>query len=406
VGKAANLRDRISSYFGAAVSPRVGQMLKEARRIRILPLRSEIEALVMEAKWIKSLKPKYNIVFRDDKNYFFVVITKPPDGGFPRIFITHQPKQIKNLNSKSKSYEVLGPYVSGRALRTTLRLLRRIFPYCTCQKPHERLCIQSQLGLCPGYCCQKNRTATPAERRVYHENISNIVKVLTGKGASLLKSLDKKIAGLVREKRFEEAALVRDEIRGLEKIFHHRGIIREVNMREVTSAAKTIAHLARILDLPRYPSRIECYDASVMSNTGPVGAMVVFENGAPQKAEWRLFRMRLPGSAGDPHFITEMILRRLKHKEWSLPQLIIVDGGIAQLNAIRDALKQSNLDIPSIAIAKGKTKNDRVIFGKPVKEIPVKTMPKDVSRLITYIRNETHRFAISFQRRTRKLSGR
>lgn len=392
VGKAANLRERVRSYFAATVSDKVSRLRAEARQLKILPLGSEIEALIEEAAYIKRHRPKYNVLLRDDKNYFFVGFTRER---FPRIFVTHQPRQVRNA-------EFLGPYVSGRALKSTLRLIRRIFPYCTCPKPHARMCLQSQLGLCPGYCCLKSAAPTQKDRRAYAARISRVKKILTGKSAALKRELERELRRAARERRFEDAARIRDELRGLTRILEHRGLLLPLETKEAPEPSGTLPALQKILGMRGFPGRIECYDASVIAGAYAVGAMTAFENGVPDTSGWRLFRMRRRGIPNDPAQIEEMLSRRLTHREWRLPDLIIVDGGVTQLGAVRNTLRKARLVVPSAAIAKGKQKNDRLVFGDPPKLIPVSKLPREVSRLLTRIRNETHRFAISYHRRLRR----
>src|SRR3989344_8602597 len=130
IGKAANLKKRLSSYFRKNVGGKTKEMLHEATKLEWIETTSEVEALIKEAELIKKYRPKYNYLMRDDKNYFFVGVTKEE---FPRIFLTHQPI-LGSRTSRGKS-DFLGPFTNGGALKEVLRLLRRTFPYCTCKKP-------------------------------------------------------------------------------------------------------------------------------------------------------------------------------------------------------------------------------------------------------------------------------
>ncbi len=384
IGKAANLRKRLSSYFLKEVSEKVFWLKQEAKKLQILPLNSEIEALIKEAAFIKSYRPKYNILFRDDKNYFFVVFSKET---FPRIFITHQINRQKNR--KLKISEILGPYVDGRALKITLRLIRKIFPYCSCKKPHARTCLQNQLGLCPGYCCKKNSNPTFSQIKLYAKNIRNIKQILAGKSTKLQKELEKNLKRAAEKMQFEEAAKIRDQLKGLSKILEHRGIIQNESKRKIKSILKL-------------PQRIECYDASVLSAKNAVGAMTVFVNGKAETSGWRLFKMRYQGRPNDPKQIQEMIERRLLHLEWPLPNLIIVDGGIPQLKAAQQAIKKANLKIPVIAIAKGKKKQERIVQDSPPIVKSLAEIPEELANTLRRIRDATHRFSINYHRRLRK----
>ena len=141
IGKAKNLKNRLKQYLNSKIhSPFIEQLLNEAKKLETRTTNSEIEALILESKLIKEKRPKYNIMLRDDKQYFYIAFTKEE---FPKIFLTHQ-----LLNN-----EYIGPFTDGVALKTTLRLLRRIFPYCSCKQTHHNLCLNYHIGKCPGYCC-------------------------------------------------------------------------------------------------------------------------------------------------------------------------------------------------------------------------------------------------------------
>lgn len=394
VGKAANLRERVRSYFAAHVSEKIERLRSEAVALKILPLASEIEALVKEAAFIKRRRPKYNVLLRDDKNYFFAAITEET---FPRIFITHQPKKLTHAR-------VIGPFVSGRALRSTLRLIRRIFPYCTCPKPHRRICLQEQLGLCPGYCCRKNAAPSAEDIRRYRRGIAHIETILRGKNRALQYELERNLRHAVREKRFEDAALIRDKLRGLTRILEHRGVLLPFERNESPCRQEALAGLRQMLDARRPMHRIECYDASVISGTHAVGAMTVFVCGRPEPSAWRLFRMRRTGIPNDPAQIEEMVSRRLLHREWPLPDLMLIDGGAAQLAAARRALGRSHRAVSVAAIAKGKAKRERLLWGDPPRAREITSLPHDIANMLLRIRDATHRFSLSYHRRSRRKS--
>ncbi|MBI2053075.1 MAG: GIY-YIG nuclease family protein, partial [Candidatus Ryanbacteria bacterium] len=163
IGKAANLRARLRSYLAPGWKE---NMLREAKTLGWHKLSSDIEALIEESRLIKEYKPRYNILFRDDKNYFFVVITRDK---FPRIYLTHQPQgqkskikgqksKVKSQRSKTKnqkSSEYIGPFTDGNSIKRVLRLLRTAFPYCTCSSltRHKRRCVNAEIGKCLGFCC-------------------------------------------------------------------------------------------------------------------------------------------------------------------------------------------------------------------------------------------------------------
>src|SRR3989344_5294032 len=222
IGKAGNLRARLTSYWRKNISDKVRQMVLEATTLKWSEAKSEVDALIKEAELIKTHIPKYNILMRDDKNYFYVVFTAEE---FPKIYLTHQPS---NLNANH-----IGPFTSGVALKSTLRLLRSIFPFCTCKEIHKRPCLNSEIGLCPGYCCLRidprpelnDQEVRPQRenRDEYKKNIKNIVSVLSGKASKLQRQLGLEMRESSRRQDFEQAAKLRDQIIGLENVLKHAG---------------------------------------------------------------------------------------------------------------------------------------------------------------------------------------
>lgn len=398
IGKAANLRARLRSYFGGNQSEKISRLLSESKTLEVRPLESEIEAILKEAEFIRKIRPKYNVLLRDDKNYFFVAITREK---LPRIFVTHQPRQIANA-------EFIGPFVNGRTLRHVLKLVREYFPYCTCRQPHSRLCLEAQLGNCPGYCCRSGSQPSKEDIAHYSANIREIKMLLQGKINPLKTSLRKRIEKAARLRQFELAAEYRRHYEGLEAISRHRGFIETFVLPEPAPdpGIRAMEHLAAELRLKEIPERIEVYDVSMISGANAVGAMTVFIAGKPARSEWRLFGIRKARSTDDPGMIAEVIDRRLKHPEWHLPDALIVDGGVGQLNAAVRAAGKLAKRFSVAAIAKGAgRKNDRLIFTSPtggLKTLSFKRLSRELARFLAGARNETHRFALSYHRRRRK----
>lgn len=398
IGKAANLRARLRGYFGAAPGEKTKLLLEEAEKIKFISTDSEIEALLEEAHAIKKLRPKYNVLWRDDKNYFFVGITKET---FPRIFLTHQIQRARGKPS-AREMTFIGPFVSGRALRHTLRMLRELFLYCTCRKPHARVCLSAQLTLCPGYCCEIGRTHTPRDVKAYQENIRSIVWILTGRGAALQNRLRKEIQESARRAAFERAHFLKHQLENLEKIFAHKGLIESVSLVRDTESTPTPEALGGLLGTGPV-ERIEGYDISMISGDAAVGAMVSFAHGIAEKGDWRLFRIKTASPTNDPGMMAEVISRRFSHPEWQFPDLIIVDGGKTQRAAARAALHKKHLAIPLAAIAKGRGRtHDTLLFGEPVRAILFTKLPEPVALYFKKIRDAAHQFVLSFHRRRRR----
>ena len=383
IGKAVNLRLRLLSYADPnAIEARKRKMLEEARRVEWKECESEIEALIEEAAAIKQYKPPYNIVFRDDKQYLFVGFGKEK---FSRIIIAHQ---------RNKNLEYIGPFTDAGSLRLVLKSIRKIFPYCTCKEKHKRLCIRAQIGRCLEICCLKNPPAEDARETIYKKNVRAIKNVLKGRRQDVLKTLEKEMRELSKNQNFEEARMVRDQIAALENIFRHAAVIRrELDPERV----KTLVLVKELLGLPDIPRRIEGYDISNLQGKNAVGSMVVFYEGAPKKEDYRLFKIRFKETPNDIAMLQEVLLRRLKHDEWPLPDLFLIDGGLGQLNAAKHVLGLYQLKLTVAALAK----REEELWVGPKKKFELKRLAPSLLYLFQHIRNEAHRFAVTFHRKRR-----
>ncbi|MDP3935173.1 MAG: UvrB/UvrC motif-containing protein [Candidatus Giovannonibacteria bacterium] len=391
IGKAANLRARLRSRI----------LPKETKSISWEILNSEVEALIREAELIKKHLPKYNVLMRDDKQYFYVGFSK---NKFPKIFITHQ---------KNREADYIGPFTEGGALRSVLKTLRRAFPYCTCKKPHKRLCLNARIGRCLGFCCTAAPSSTlgvksPKTPSVfpgaanYQKNITSIKKILSGKNKSLAETLKREMRKLSDARKYEEAGKIRDQIRALEKIFEHRGVIKQDLPAEFAKALRALESILNISDI----NRIEAYDIANIQGKFAYGSMAVFQNGQIKKNAYRLFKIKSVRGSNDPAMLREVIFRRLKHKEWPYPDIIIVDGGKVQLGAAEAALNPSKSPlrkgrkIKIIALTKNKKHvGDHIFIAGKSSPIPLARLPEPLKNLILMLDSEAHRFAIYHYRK-------
>lgn len=429
VGKALNLRKRLASYFRKDQNSKTSQLLKESNRLKLIKTESEVDALIKEAELIKKYQPKYNIVMRDDKSYFYVAFTREK---FPKIFLTHQPFRIRN-KSKIKNFSdfalhasnftnYIGPFTSGVYLKLVLKLLRKIFPYCTCGKPHNRPCLNYQIGRCLGFCCFKpNPQHTNIledvgmfnnAKREYKKNIENIVSVLDGKKKQLISGLKNHMNLLVKKQEFENAAKIRDQIFGLENIFqHHKVIMPPLQYIDVSKWTKIEKNIKQILKTNRDISRVEGYDISNISGKEATGSMIVFIDGKPAKNDYRKFRIKTVNQISDVDMLKEVIGRRSRHTEWQLPDLMLIDGGKPQLNAAlsqfstinrqQSTKKQKNKNYPLIA-GLAKREEELYIEDRP-KPIKLSSLPQETAFFFQQVRDESHRFAKKYHHKLREL---
>ncbi len=375
-GKARSIKKRVSSYFQKrAVSlAKIEALISNTRKIDFIKTSSEAEALLLENSIIKAEKPRYNVVLKDDKAYPLVKITTHED--FPRIFITRKKK-----NDES---EYLGPYTNAKLLKRALVHIRRVFPYRSCVRMPKTACLFCSLNLCPAPCISIISKAS------YNRNISDIVKLLNGKKDLLFNELTERMENFSKKLLFEEAAKVRDQIEALTTTMAKRS----------SGIPDELRELKKILKLKAIPNRIEAFDISNTSGKEAVGSMVSFLMGESNKSGYRRFKIRTVKKQDDFSMIKEIVSRRYKRvllENLSQPDLILIDGGRVHLSVAIGALKELALDISVMSIAK---KPDRLyIKGK---KSPIFISPDSrVLHLIQRIRDEAHRFAISYHKKLR-----
>jgi excinuclease ABC subunit C len=262
-----------------------------------------------------------------------------------------------------------------------------------------------QLGRCPAPCTIKIKNQKSKIKNECQRNVRNLIKILQGKKTQVLRDLKKEMRKLSKAQEFERAAKVRDQIEALERVLQHSQIFQLFPEKELESWPEIEKKLKKILGIRKKIKRIEAYDISNIQGQRATGSMVVFEKGVPNKNDYRKFKIKIAGKPNDIAMLKEVLNRRFKHPEWKFPQVILIDGGKAQLNAaisgIRDSrIRNKELGIKVLALAK--RKNELYIEDKK-KPILLKDLPREVSNLILQIRDEAHRFAISYHRKLRTI---
>jgi len=336
IGKAKNIRKRVVSHF-VRRSEMFLNFYPKIRSIETISTRSEKNALILERQLIQRYQPFYNLDLKDDKNFFFVEFTREK---LPRVYITHQPKNTA---------DIAGPFVYGKEFKEYLRTLRRLFPYRTC-------------------------------------------------GARLKSSRAKSTEALAKEdkKLIDKPCL-----------YYHLGLC-WAHKEKAASYRLVMAGLKTFLSL--YAGKKTHLEAFDVSNTGgalSVGSMVSFKNGRPDKSMYRRFKIKTVRGSNDPASLKEIINRRLTHTEWVYSDLIVIDGGRTQLSALK------HLPIPVIGLAKlgrpqitstlkrsvRRAKNAGVLWS-PYGSGPVRldTLPESVGITLLALRDEAHRFAITYHR--------
>jgi len=395
-------------------------MLELARSLGFISTPSEIEALILESQLIKKFQPAFNITLRDDKQYFYVVFTKEK---FPKIFISHQPHIFKYLNIEVS--DSVGPFTDGGALKTALRVLRSIFPYCTCKQTHHNFCLNYHIDKCLGFCCLKKPSPETQGRTLdsYLKNIEAIKDILSGKKSSLIKKLEKEMRKSAQNGNLEKAIELRKKISNLKRIFENAKIIKSFKILEAHHS-----DLESLLKIQKPITRIEGYDVSNIQGAHAVGSMVTFVHGQPDKNFYRKFKIKKTNKkeegdlfhdrsknttyGGDTGMLKEILERRFKHEEWPFPDLVLIDGGKAQLNVARSVISNYYTTLLKkqrapllIALAKNKKHVGEKIFISGRKNpLPLTKLSSSDRNLLLHIDSEAHRFAIGYYRRLhRKL---
>lgn len=380
VGKAANLRARVRSHF-AQPSVRDKMFIGRINAVAFRETGSEIEALILESQTIKKLQPKYNVLWKDDKSYLSVLVESSPS---LRVSLIRKP----GPGTPRRGTAVIGPFVEGAPLRKTLRLLRRIFPYRTAAIHPPKPCAYCSLGLCPG------PDPDPSKAKA---NARALVAVLRGKKKSVLARLLADMKKAAQNQEYERAAQIRDQMQALERVMENARVLTPLRA-DSFSWTKAEAQLRRSLGIPGPIVRVEFYDISNIQGALATGSMVVFEQGEPARSAYRKFRIRGMETPNDFAMLQQVLERRLRHREWPLPQLLVVDGGKGQLSAARKALRAMDAEIPCAALAKP----GRELFSPSLAEpLPLDRLSPDLRSFLLFMQDEAHRFAISYHRSLR-----
>lgn len=383
IGKASILKNRVRSYFQKSnLDTKTGLLRQEIADFSWTVVGSEAEALFLESELIKRYRPKYNIDWKDEKNFTYVRI--PMRDEYPAVTLVRRP-----MDDAAKYF---GPFTSSIQLKRALRALRKIFPYVVHAKLPPRACLDFSLGLCPGP--EENAITSAA----YKRNLRRLILFLSGQETKLVKTIESQMVRSAKKKDFEEALISRNQLQSL------RGLSRQIifgdQERFDVSADLALAGLARLLQLPAPPKRIEAYDISHMQGSDNVASMVVFVSGLPARGEYRKFRMRQDINDDFLHMreVIDRRLGKLGDKGWPpAPDLILIDGGKGQLAAGLFSMENRGVDIPTIGLAK---RQEEIIRPEPLPAI-ILPLSSPVLQLLQRIRDEAHRFAVTYHAQLR-----
>ncbi|OJI06954.1 MAG: hypothetical protein COX02_00770 [Candidatus Vogelbacteria bacterium CG22_combo_CG10-13_8_21_14_all_37_9] len=402
IGKATSLKDRVRSYFVGDLSetrgPRLVKMLELSNKLKWHSTESVLEALLLETELIKIHQPKYNAREKDDKSYNYIVITKET---YPRVIIVRGrdlDKRGFDVGKRSSarypmSHIVVansyGPFPNGRDLKIALRLIRKIFPWRDKCLPTQifpvgkiwvggkigqvKPCFEHQIGLCPGVC------VGAISPRDYAKTITKLRLIFSGRFKTLKTKLAKEMKALAKELAFEEANKIKKQLFALNHLQDIALIRAQVN----SISAKSF--------------RLEAYDIAHLSGTNTVGAMVVYQAGELSPKDYRQFKIKnlVSGQIDDLKNLAEILTRRLKHLDWPLPDLIIVDGDERIRQVAEKICRAYDLAIPVVAVKKDQHHKAEQLLGSSA-------LIRDYRQAIILVNSEAHRYTLAFHRKLRR----
>jgi excinuclease ABC subunit C len=385
IGKALNLKARVSSYFRDEHHdrPQIIKMIPLITKIETIVTENEVESMILESALIKKYKPKFNVEFKDDKSFAWIHISTYDK--FPKVKIVRSIK--KGEFEKGKLF---GPYPKGKPVKRVFDYIRKLYPFCTCKNPKD-LCLYYHLNLCPGPYHGK------ISQEHYRENINNIVKFLSGKKRNLVTKLKKEMQDYAKKHDFEKAANLRDKVEDLEYLSQKISISPFESEQEYLNSRyekirNSLITLSKQLGISNL-KRIECFDISNIQGKFAYGAMSVAINGRLAPEEYRIFKIKELQEANDPGMLKEVLSRRLKHGR--KPNLILIDGGIPQLSALKDLIPKG---IKLMGISKEKkNQSDNFWF---LNGVIIKKMKVDYPFLLVELRDEAHRFGVKYYRKS------
>ncbi len=400
VGKAVNLRRRVKQYFEKkeTLSPKTKQLVSHIATISHIKTITEFDALLLEANLIQKYQPKYNMIAKDDKSPIYIKI--PFHEELPRITLARKPDSIQDKNTF-----YAGPFQSTRIAKSILRSIRRCVPFCSQKIRNGKPCFYSHIGLCEPCPSYIDKLPQSEQRKAYIEhyrkNIFRIIRIAKGHILPLITEYTGEMNRYARNEQYEEARVVRDRIDHIKQLLQTH-FDPSLYLHDMVSIGETVEQeLTDLYTLLKdtYPHltplhKIECVDISNTSGTTAVGSLVVMTDGVMDRAQYRKFIIRDVHGPNDTAMIHQVLKRRLKHAEWSYPDLIIVDGGKGQVNAAIAALNCANVHLPVIGLAK---RYESIVLPKN-QSFSLIHLANDrpALKLLTRIRDESHRFAITF----------
>lgn len=376
IGRATSLRDRTKSYYANDLietrGPRIVDMVSKAKYITWEVTQNVLEAIMLESQLIKRYQPIYNVDERDDKSDQYVIFT---DEDWPRVFLVRV-RDFEKMNTLGTlPYKVkakFGPFTDSGLIKEVLKILRKLFPYRDLKSNDTRHeAFYKAIGRSP--------SSQADDKELYQKNIENLILFFDNKVKDLKVKLKKEMEEYAKEQKFEQAEQNKKLLYALE----HINDITLIKNQKYNSRNKKVF-------------RLEAYDIAHTSGLDVVGCMVVSENGIFNKNEYRKFKISVDRN-NDLAGLTELLIRRFNHSEWTFPDIVVVDGGNKQYEVAVNILKARRIDLPVVAVTKNDKHKASSFIGNP-------DLIKKHKDVIVAINAEAHRFSLKYHRQRRTKS--
>ena len=392
VGKAKNLKNRVSSYFikRGDLGEKTRILISKTEYIEYFTVSSEVESLLLEADYIKKYTPPYNVRFTDGKTYPRIRISIHEK--YPAVLIA------RKIDEENSIY--YGPFPNGGAMKLVLKTIRPILPFQSVEHHPKTFCLYHHLGLCP---CASAIGSVQVQKE-YKKTIRRIMLFLEGNIQKVVSELEKERNMAAKAEEFELAKSIQEKINAIRLITHpvhspfeyedNPNLLSDIRRKELNQLAFHLReHGVAVSEI----KRIECYDISNTSGTNATASLVVFTGGEKDSRWYRRFKIH-PENKGPNDFamMQEVIQRRFRHDEWPMPDLVIVDGGKGQISSAQEALETMGKKVALVGLAK----REEIVITSEFREIKLaKNSP--ALQLLIRIRNEAHRFALMYHRKLR-----
>lgn len=402
IGKAKDLRSRVSSYFQPSADllntrgPDICRMVDNVSSIDFIECDSEVDALLKESRLIKDVQPPHNAALKDGKTFPYIEITVRDD--FPGVYVTRTPRL--------RGSKLYGPFLSAAAIRDAVNTLQRVFKFRTCEldirdgddsRRFFRPCLLHAINQCTAPC------ADLIEPEAYKQDIVRLKNFLASKRSVVLRQLTREMEAASEALEFEEAAKLRDQIKAI-KSLELSGDVREDVQPEVfyIDPREGLEKLGALLELESPPRSMECMDIAHLQGEATVGALICFIDGKPFKAGYKRFQIKTVEGIDDYAAIREVITRRYRYAaqgEELYPDVILIDGGLGQLHAGLEAFSAMNIRPPMVISL---AKRDEEVYIQ-ARSKPVRLARNNAAlRLLQQMRDEAHRFAQHYHHLLRK----